>query len=74
MTLAYRHRRLRFTSVYWAEPRMFTMGPHLVLFLRGYNVTAPRPRRPRIRRVALRRGVVHVARLRASRLGRMVWF
>ena len=41
LTLAYRHRRLRLTSIFWARPRFFRMGRFLIFILRGYNVTTP---------------------------------
>ena len=49
LTLAFRHRRLRLASIYWAQPRIFRLGQSLALIVRGYNVTSPRPRRPRVR-------------------------
>lgn len=49
LTLAFRHRKLRLGSIFWARPRFFRINGHLALSLRGYNVTAPRPRRLRAR-------------------------
>jgi hypothetical protein len=53
---------------------MYKLGSHLVLFLRGYNVTAPRPRRTKVRRVVLRQGLARVIRLNTARHRHSAWF
>jgi hypothetical protein len=39
MSLAYKHRRLRFTTLFWAQPRFFKMSKYLILSLRGNKMT-----------------------------------
>jgi hypothetical protein len=57
-TLPYRRRRLRFATVFWCRPRFFRFNRALVLVLRGYNITAPAPRRRRPRRRLAGRALV----------------
>lgn len=49
LTIAYTHRRLRLTSLFWAQPRFLRVGRLFFFCLRCYNVTEPRPRRLRTR-------------------------
>jgi hypothetical protein len=55
-TIPYRHRRLRFASVFWALPRLLRIRNVQLLLLRGYNVTERPVRQPRIVDITARLG------------------
>ena len=74
MTLAYKHKRLRFASFFWAQPRFFRINSHLMLSLRGYNVTQPNQRLPRLRSTARRTGFSFLYAKKKLRKKTLNWF
>lgn len=54
-TLAYKHRRLRFATIFWCRPRLYRVNAGTLLTLRGYNVTAANRRDKKLRQKQGRR-------------------
>ncbi len=56
-SLAYTHRRMRFQSLFWCQPRCFRLETSTLVLLRACNISQRRIRYNRVRSVKLR-GVV----------------
>lgn len=72
-TLAYKHRRVRYGGVFWAQPRFLRVGSGLLLLLRGYNVTLSNRRPVRTRRLRIRRGLPWLVRPVVHGVERFGW-